>query len=110
MRTWASQEKFQEPCIAKSRHGFLIRIQRNVLGNPEIQQLRSAVRKHDVAWASIPMNNSNLMKRFSAESSGQRNLPSLLSGQGTALQAPRQDSPSMNSMTRTQTVLLSAMS
>jgi len=59
-----------------------------MLRNPEIQQFCSAVRKHDVAGFQVSVDDSYLMKRFQRGKQSQRNLPSLLSGQGAALEPP----------------------
>jgi hypothetical protein len=61
-----------------------------VLGNPEVQQLRPAIGKHDIAGFQVPVDDPYLMKRIQRGEQGQRNLPSFLSGKGTALDAPRQ--------------------
>src|SRR6266436_558105 len=61
-----------------------------MLRDPKVQQFCSTVRKHDVARFQIPVDDSNLMKRFQRGEQRQRDLAGPLGGQGTALEALRQ--------------------
>src|SRR5258708_751287 len=87
---WSTLKNSWSCRVAKSSYGFLIRIQRNVLGNPEVQELRPAIGKHNVAGFQVSVDDPYLMKRFQRGEQRQRNLPCFLSGKGTALDATRQ--------------------
>jgi len=50
--------------VRKSGKGFFRRVYPNMLRDPKVQQFCAAVRKHDVARFQIPVDDSNLMKRF----------------------------------------------